>query len=123
MQVIQRLYVGILLLVLMSLGMNVSATHNRAGEITYTHISGFTYEVKIVTCTKSTVIADREWLSIDWGDNPNALVLDSLHRNSIESLPEIQSQINTYVGRHTYPGAGAYSMSVLDPNRNSGVEN
>lgn len=123
MHLIQRLYGGFLLLIFLGLGFQSTATHNRAGEVTYTHISGFTYEIKIVTCTKSTVIADREWLSIDWGDNPNALVLDSLQRNSIESMPEIQSQINTYIGRHTYPGAGAYSMSVLDPNRNSGVQN
>ncbi|MCB0760627.1 MAG: hypothetical protein KDC12_03820, partial [Flavobacteriales bacterium] len=112
---------GILALVLISFG--VQATHNRAGEITYTHISGFTYEIKIVTCTKSSVIADREWLSIDWGDNPGASVLDSLQRESIDLYPEIDSQINTYTGRHTYPGPGAYTLTMLDPNRNAGVEN
>ncbi len=47
------------------------ATHNRAGEITYRHISGLTYEITITTCTKTSVIADREWLKINWGDNFN----------------------------------------------------
>src|SRR5215831_13590986 len=46
------------------------ATHNRAGEILYQHLSGFTYQITIVTYTKeSSVSADRDSLPIVWGDN------------------------------------------------------
>ena len=44
------------------------ATHNRAGEITYTHVSGLTYEIQITTYTKSTAPADRPFLYLYWGD-------------------------------------------------------
>ena len=44
------------------------ATHNRAGEITYTHVEGLTYEILITTYTKTTAPADRPWLYLYWGD-------------------------------------------------------
>ena len=44
------------------------ATHNRAGEITYTHVQGLTYEVVITTYTKSDALADRPFLFLRWGD-------------------------------------------------------
>lgn len=100
------------------------ATHNRAGEITYRHISGLTYEITITTCTKTSVIADREWLKINWGDNFNPnLVLDSLQRDSIFFSPTEDWQLNWYSGIHTYPGPGEYIISMVDPNRNDGVNN
>ena len=42
-------------------------THNRGGEITYTHISGFTYEFTITTCTDvgDDAQANRDELFID----------------------------------------------------------
>ena len=46
------------------------ATHNRAGEITYEHVSGLTYRIKITTYTKASAVADRPWLKIRWGDEP-----------------------------------------------------
>lgn len=48
---------------------SVFATHNRAGEITYKHISGFTYEFTISTYTKlsgASIDADRQRLGISW---------------------------------------------------------
>lgn len=105
---------------------HVLATHNRAGEITYRHLSGFTYEITITTCTKSSAIADRPWLKIRWGDEPVGTVnaqLDSLERISIDEFPDIDSQINTYTGVHSYGGPGVFTISVEDPNRNSGVQN
>ncbi|MEN9394356.1 MAG: hypothetical protein RL362_577, partial [Bacteroidota bacterium] len=47
------------------------ATHNRAGEIIYEHVSGYTYKVTILTITKSSSPADRPWLKIYWGDEPS----------------------------------------------------
>ena len=38
------------------------ATHNRAGEITYKHISGYTYEFTLITYTYTPSLAQREEL-------------------------------------------------------------
>ncbi|MDP4952250.1 MAG: hypothetical protein NWQ53_01290, partial [Flavobacteriales bacterium] len=100
-----------------------SATHNRAGEITYEHVSGFTYEITITTYTKTSVIADRPWLEINWGDIPVGAQLDSLPRQLPIQFLQNDVQINTYKGVHTYGGPGIYSISVLDPNRNENVLN
>lgn len=99
------------------------ATHNRAGEITYTHLEGLTYEVLITTYTKSTALADRPWLYLTWGDESNSQ-LDSLERDAdnILMLPG-EVQVNFYRGTHTYGGPGEYEIAVEDPNRNDGVLN
>jgi gliding motility-associated-like protein len=98
-----------------------AATHNRAGEITYRHVAGLTYEVVITTYTKTSAIADRPWLEIFWGDE-QAGQADSLGRENIVFLPN-DVQINTYRGTHTYGGPGAFALRVIDPNRNDGVLN
>jgi len=46
----------------------VSATHNRAGEITYVQISDLTYEITITTFTYTLSLADRPQLDVNWGD-------------------------------------------------------
>ncbi len=99
------------------------ATHNRGGEITYRHISGLTYEVKIVTYTKESNAADRPVLEVNWNYGGR---LDSIPR-----LPPPNGRVsvgndiarNTYIVNHTFPGAGTYKISVLDPNRVGGVAN
>lgn len=91
------------------------ATHNRAGEITYIHISGFTYEFTITTYTKVSGVsgdADRTRLGIAWGDG----TFDSLDRISEVFLVSDIKQ-NKYIGRHTYSGPFTYVVGVQDPNR------
>ncbi len=97
------------------------ATHNRAGEITYTHVSGLTYEITVTTYTKNSSPADRPKLEINWGDNSP---LDSIDRISGVLLGGDIKQ-NIYVARHTYPGGSPipYNISVEDPNRNADIEN
>ena len=109
--------------VLWTMGSSASwATHNRAGEITYSHIQGLTYEVVITTYTKSSALADRPWLYLTWGDESTD-VLDSLEREQpIVNLPG-DIQRNVYRGTHTYGGPGVYPILVEDPNRNEGVLN
>ena len=91
------------------------ATHNRAGEITYKHLSGFTYEFTITTYTKVSGVsgdADRTRLGIAWGDG----TFDSLNRLSEIFLdPDIKQ--NKYIGIHTYSGPFTYVVGVGDPNR------
>jgi gliding motility-associated-like protein len=102
------------------------ATHNRAGEIKYRRISGFTYEVTIITYTKESVLADRPYLKIRWGDEaPNTpdSELDSLQRSFVDPTAGPDLQRNEYVGTHTYSGAGSFTIVVEDPNRNAGVNN
>ena len=100
---------------------NTYATHNRAGEITFSHISGLTYGITITTYTKDSSPADRPKLEIRWGDN-----------SPLDSIPRISDQLlgndikkNIYYEEHTYPGPkpGPYIISVEDPNRNEGILN
>jgi gliding motility-associated-like protein len=94
------------------------ATHNRAGEITYTQISDLTFKITITTFTYTQTPADRDRLDVDWGDN------------SISTAPRLEKfrlpnyyQKNIYEAVHTYPGPGIYRVVVQDPNRNFGVLN
>ena len=111
--------------------LSVSATHNRAGEITYKWLSPNTYEVTITTYTKNSVPADRCELEIDWGDNsseilkrsngpfgtgcPSPITIGQLIGNDV--------RMNIYKGTHTYDVAGVYILSFEDPNRNLGISN
>lgn len=96
------------------------ATHNRAGEITYEHISGTTYRITITTYTKISAPADRPWMPIDYGDGSPP---DSIARQ--ENPPEVAYDIrkNTYIKNHTFPGPGNYRLLSEDPNRNIGILN
>ena len=116
---IKRLFAVSLFFVL---SQSVMATHNRAGEITYRHISGFTFEATITTYTKQDSPADRPELIISWGDG----FLDTISRvNGGGFGEEVAANIkkNIYVGVHTYPGPSVYTISFEDPNRNAGVVN
>ncbi len=109
-------YLVIALLTLVSI---VSyATHERAGEITYRHISGLTYEVKILTYTFAPSPADRPELEILWGDGTSS-ILERVEK--IDLANDIRR--NVYIGQHTYSGASTYILSMEDPNRNYGIIN
>ena len=114
---------GLLLLLCWAWGLEAFATHNRAGEITYTHVSGFTYEVVITTYTKASAPADRPYLFLRWGDESAGAPMDSLARElPVQQLPG-GTDVTTYRGTHTYPGPGPYEIEMEDPNRNEGVLN
>jgi gliding motility-associated-like protein len=103
------------ILFLLFFAFNSFATHNRAGEITYVHVSGFTYRFTITTYTKvsgTSADADRTRLGISWGDGTN----DSLDRVSQVFLDADIKQ-NKYVGIHTYSAPFTYVVGVTDPNR------
>ncbi|MBP6977253.1 MAG: gliding motility-associated C-terminal domain-containing protein [Bacteroidales bacterium] len=103
---------------LMILTLIATATHERAGEITYRHISGLTYEVKILTYTFAPSPADRPELEILWGDG-TASILERVEK--IDLANDIRR--NVYIGQHTYSGASTYTISMEDPNRNYGIIN
>lgn len=97
------------------------ATHNRAGEIIFKQIAPLTIEATIITYTKtSTVQADRDSLTICWGDG----TCETLLRSNGNGDPiENDYQVNTYTGVHTYAEIGSYTLSMTDVNRNGGILN
>lgn len=99
--------------------LTLSATHNRAGEITYKQISALTFEFTITTFTYQLSLADRPRLEVSWGDNTTSIA------ERIDPkiyLPNFYVK-NTYKVTHTFPGPGIYRVVVQDPNRNQGVVN
>lgn len=100
--------------------LSANATHNRAGEIIYRHVGGLTYEITIITYTKESAPADRDWLPIFWGDGTPQ---DSIQRNQKIFIPDRDANENIYTKQHTYPGPGSFLICVTDPNRNFGVLN
>ena len=112
-------------ILLFLLSANLFATHNRAGEITFKHISGFTYQITVTTYTDVSLAtnADRPKLEIRWGDNSP---LDSILRvNGSGQVLSNNIKMNIYIENHTYPGPAPqpYTISVEDPNRNAGSVN
>jgi gliding motility-associated-like protein len=116
----------------------VFATHNRAGEITYRCPdpvnAPYTFEITVTTYTKASSQADRCDLTVFFGDGDSATFLRNNGPTDANqcALPAKMGQTigflndtkyNTYVGFHTYPGPGSYWISMLDPNRNAGIEN
>jgi gliding motility-associated-like protein len=115
--------VYIVLLLLPSL--SALATHNRAGEITYRQIAGYTYEFTITTFTFKYSAANRSQLEFQWGDNTTSiayLVGGHQDNSTIVDLPS-DYYYNIYTTQHTFPGPGLYQVLVQDPNRNYGVRN
>ena len=116
---------------------NVSAfaTHNRAGEITYRHVSGYTYEITVTTITYSPSPADRNELIVNWGDGTSSEVQRVNGPAGYNTagiycahLGEMLSgytdvKVNKYTSTHTYAGNSSFIISVEDPNRNHGVAN
>ena len=94
------------------------ATHERAGEITYKHISGRTYEFTITTYTYAPSPADRPELPVNWGDG----TIDTVRRTSSFTLSATMKK-NIYIAQHTFPAAGTYTVSMEDPDRNQGIIN
>lgn len=123
-----------ILAVLLLCSFTLQGTHNRAGEITYRHLSGLTYEITITTYTKeSSVAADRCSLTVSWGDNTTSVLNRLNGPTNLNCGPGIgmgvsltnanDVKMNIYRGTHTYPSAGIYTISMEDPNRNGGVSN
>ena len=109
-------------LLLLVMGRPCVATHNRAGEITYRLISGMTYEFTISTFTYTLSNADRDELTINWGDNTSTIAPRVNGGGKGVVLPNYY-RYNIYTATHTFPGPGVYEVEVEDPNRNLGVKN
>jgi hypothetical protein len=108
------------------------ATHNRAGEITYRHITGYTYKIQVITYTKeSSKQADKCSLTIHFGDGDSAIynrvngTVGTLCGGAIPEGETIANDIkkNIYEGLHTFPGPNTFVITMEDPNRNANICN
>lgn len=113
-----RIKQNIVLILLLIISKLTIATHNRAGEITYTQISDLTYEITITTYTYVLSNVERTELEVEWGDG----IFTTVPRVEVLDLPDYYRR-NRYVAQHTFPGPGIYEILVQDPNRNYGVQN
>lgn len=102
----------------------VLATHNRAGEITYIQLDELRVQATITTWTKtSSNDVDRDSLQIFWGDGNVEWLrrVNGPDGNGEELENDIKK--NEYTGTHNYPGRGTYVLSMIDPNRIGGILN
>lgn len=100
----------------------VFGTHNRAGEITYEHLTGLTFRFTLVTYTKDSAPADRPELVVFWGDgNSSTLTRSNGGGNGQPIGNDIKK--NIYIGTYTYPAPGTYTVTMEDPNRNANIIN
>lgn len=102
------------------------ATHNRAGEIHVEQIGPLTLRATIITWTRaSSVNADRDTLTLDWGDGFRQQVVRSNGPGNPPQGVVLPNDIkyNTYVAVYTYLAPGTYYISMTDPNRIAGIVN
>ncbi|MDR2557017.1 MAG: gliding motility-associated C-terminal domain-containing protein [Bacteroidales bacterium] len=110
----------LLLILLLLLLTKVNASHQKADEITYIHLGGYTYRATLTSYTFTGTATDRPLIEIDWGDG----TIDTVARKIQTILPDAdRTYLNIYEAEHTYAGAGAYYISMTDPTRNGGVVN
>ncbi|MBP7809439.1 MAG: gliding motility-associated C-terminal domain-containing protein [Bacteroidia bacterium] len=128
---IKKIYICFLFLFL---GTFLKATHNRAGEITYKWISGYTYSITLITYTDDgPSVADRCKLTIYFGDGDSCQAIRENGFNAPSSSECPVSKLgvilkptfkkNVYSCIHTYDGPGLFKIYMFDRNRNSGVIN
>lgn len=94
------------------------ATHQRAGEISYTYVAGLTYEFTITTYTYTPSPADRPEIDVNWGDG----TITTIERYQKINLDNNISK-NVYVTQHTFSAVGTFHVTFEDPNRNAGIIN
>ena len=99
------------------------ATHNRAGEITYTQIGDLSIRIKITTYTQTnSVAADRDSLLVFWGDGTSEYVYRTNGNGEGVPLPN-NIKLNEYEAEHSYPGQATYTVGFMDRNRVGNILN
>lgn len=98
------------------------ATHNRAGMITYKHLTGNSFQITLTTYTNTNSTIDRNPIVLHFSDGDTAVVYRSI-KQPIAKPQNVNTQLNVYVTTHTFPGPGTYIISYVDPNRVAGIVN
>ncbi|RLD81523.1 MAG: hypothetical protein DRJ10_06085 [Bacteroidetes bacterium] len=118
-RIISKLTKRILLLItIIFITQQIYSQQNRAGEIIYEHIEGYSYRIRLVVYTDTGVPAGSPLIEIQFGDGTSAMVA----RTYEVYLPNNYKQ-NNYQIEHKYSGPGTYIISFEDPGRNSGIRN
>lgn len=112
------LHILLIISALLAIRFTAFATHQRAGEISYTYISGLTYEFTITTYTYTPSPADRPEIEVFWGDGTSSII----ERNSKVNMENNISR-NIYITQHTFSAVGTFHITFEDPNRNAGIVN
>ena len=117
---LRKLFLLVLLMSFSCFPYTSFATHERAAEIFFRHLTGLTYEVTLIsyTFTPSPANAYRDFLTIDWDDGTNSQIPRVEEINLANEIT-----YNRYVGQHTFTGPGDFIISCEDPNRNGGILN
>lgn len=125
-----NLHKYILVLFIGLLPISALATHNRAGEITYSYVSDYTYEITVTTYTVSASSINRCELTVEYSDGTSSTFYRVNGTNGTCPAPAKSGvdigndvQVNIYKGTHTFPSAGYYTISVEDLNRNANITN
>ena len=127
---------SLFLFIALLVGAQVFATHQRAGEITFKVVPGggiLTYSITIVTYTYAPSPADRNILTLDFGDGtqdtvirlngPSGVNPAGLFCTHLGEIVATDIKKNIYTKIHTYAGQGVFKISLTDPNRNYGIVN
>jgi hypothetical protein len=109
------------------------ATHNMAGRIGYTNLSGYTYQITVETFTNTTnTNADRCELILYFGNGDSAaipringpsLLCPSTHDGIMMNGCVNGMRYNVYQTTVTYSSPGNYTLSIVDYNRSAGILN
>ncbi len=104
-----------------------------AGNITYSWLYGYTYQIKLTTFTgiNGTSLYDPCQDTLCFGDGTGVVVLRSngpcggFCSPACDGvvLPGATVKMNEYVTTHSYSGPGNYLICFNEPNRNAGVNN
>jgi gliding motility-associated-like protein len=94
------------------------ATHYRAGEILFRNISGFNYEITVITYTDQNSQGDVSTGSVDvnFGDNRTQNILRTT-KSPLINEAGYGVQKNVYKTTHLYGGGGIYKVCIIDKNR------
>ncbi len=98
---------------------NLFATHNYAGNIIFEQTGQKSIRATIITfTTASSVAADRDSLTLCWGDGQCETIA-----RTIEVVLLNDFKYNEYSWTHNYADYGNYTLSMTDPNRNADILN
>jgi len=95
----------------LSIQINISAQIFKAGWISYKWITGYTYQVKVVTYLIDSIDSNEYQSKIFFGDGDSAVC-------SIDSAKRY-----TCVQTHAFAGPGTYFITASLVNRTSGIQN
>ena len=91
-----------------ALSFSAFATHERAGEITYRRINGYTYEISVTTYTKlSSTQADRCSIEINFGDDTSHY---QVCRSNFEISPIFDPQSDPKGATCSIPNCSTHHM-------------